>query len=291
MTGAPDQVHAVLRDGVLREESDARPVIWWSLTKPVIAAAALRLVEQGRLTLDGPLPERPYTLRQLLRHSAGVPTYRGPEYHGAVARGEAPWSGERMLAHAKADTLLFEPDKGWAYSNVGYFFVCRMIETATGRSLGEALRMLVLDPLTLADTRIVAEPEDLEPTVWGNPTGYHPGWVYHGLLIGPARDAVRFLDGIGRLLDPASWDAMRDPYPVGGVLEGRPWTRPDYGLGLMTGEWGPAGRVWGHSGVGHTVGALYAFADLPGRPVVAAFAPGSDEAVVENTALRLGLAG
>lgn len=282
-------VHAVLRDGVLREENDPRPVIWWSLTKPVVAAAALRLVEQGRLTLDDPLPERPYGLRQLLRHSAGAPTYGGPEYRGAVARGDAPWTGKAMLAHARADTLLFEPDQGWAYSNVGYYFVGRMIESATGQTLGEALQTLVLDPLDLFDTRIVTEPPELEPTVWGNPTGYHPGWVYHGLLIGPARDAVRFLDGLGGLLGPASWEAMREPYPVGGGLEGRPWTRTLYGLGLMTGEWGEAGWVYGHSGVGHTVGALYAFPDLPGRPVVAVFVPGSDEAVVENAALRLAL--
>ncbi|MDF1792531.1 MAG: serine hydrolase [Thalassobaculaceae bacterium] len=288
---APGLVHAVLRDGVLRAESDPRPVIWWSLTKTVVAAAALRLVEQGALSLDDPLPERPYTLRQLLRHSAGLPTYGGPEYHGAVARGEAPWSDERMLVHANADTPLYAPDQGWAYSNAGYLFGRRLIEAATGQSFGDALRALVLDPLDLSGTRIVTLPQELEATVWGNPTGYHPGWVYHGLLIGPARDAVRFLDGIGRLLEPGSWEAMRDPYPVGGTLEGRPWTQPDYGLGLMTGEWGDAGRVYGHSGVGHTVAALYAFADLPGRPVVAAFAPGSDEAVVENEALRLVLTG
>lgn len=289
MTADPEIVRAVLRDGALREEGDPRPVIWWSLTKTVVAAAALRLVEQGLLSLDAQLADRPYTLRQLLRHSAGVPTYGGPEYHGAVARGDAPWTAEAMLVHAKADTQLFVPDAGWAYSNVGYSFVCRMIEAATGQSLSASLRALVLDPLDLSGTRIVTEPQDLEATVWGNPTGYHPGWVYHGLLIGPAGDAVRFLDGVGSLLQLASWVAMREPYPVGGGLDGRPWTRTLYGLGLMTGDWGAAGWVWGHSGVGHTVGALYAFPDLPGHPVVAAFAPGSDEAVVENATLRIAL--
>ena len=285
----PEIVSAVSRDGRLESAGDDRPVIWWSLTKPVVAAAALRLVEQGRLALDDLLPGRPYSLRQLLRHSAGVPTYGGPEYHGAVARGGVPWSAEAMLAHAKADTQLFAPDTGWAYSNIGYYLVCRMIEAATGQPLGAALRALVLDPLDLADTRIVTAARELEATVWGNPSGYDPGWVYHGLLIGPAADAVRFLHGLGSMLGETAWQAMRASYPVGGGLEGRPWTETLYGLGLMTGKWGDAGRVWGHSGVGFTVGALYAFPDLPGRPIVAAFAPGSDEAVVENAALRRAL--
>jgi len=53
-----------------------------------------------------------------------------------------------------------------------------------------------------------------------------------------------------------------------------------------------AGRVIGHSGVGHdTVSALYAFLDLPGRPVVAVFAQGTDEGVTEHEAVRLALGG
>jgi CubicO group peptidase (beta-lactamase class C family) len=47
-------------------------VPWWSFTKTLMAAAALRLAEQGRLTLDENLAGLPYTLRQLLQHRAGV---------------------------------------------------------------------------------------------------------------------------------------------------------------------------------------------------------------------------
>jgi CubicO group peptidase (beta-lactamase class C family) len=289
VTVAPDRVHAVLRDGVLREESDPRPVIWWSLTKSVIAAAALRLVDLGRLALDEPVANRPYSLRHLLQHTAGVPTYRGPEYHDAVARGDPPWPSEQMLQWVRSDTLLFPPGEGWAYSNIGYYFVSRMIKAATGEALGPALRSLVLDPLGLAATGIVTTPEDLEPTVWGNPTGYHPGWVYHGLLTGPAEEAVRFVHGVGALLGEELWAAMLTVHHVGGDMPGRPWTEPHYSLGLMIGAWREAGRVYGHSGVGSTVAAVYAFPDLPGAPVVGAFAPGSDEAVVENEALKLAM--
>jgi CubicO group peptidase (beta-lactamase class C family) len=63
-------------------------VPWWSFTKTLIAAAALRLAERGRLALDEPLTGLPYTPRQLLQHRAGVGDYgQLPDYQAAVARG------------------------------------------------------------------------------------------------------------------------------------------------------------------------------------------------------------
>ena len=81
------------------------PVPWWSFTKTVLAAAALVLVDAGRLTLDTPLAGQRYTLRQLLQHRAGVPDYGSlADYHDAVRRVEPPWPvadcSSRMNSHA-----------------------------------------------------------------------------------------------------------------------------------------------------------------------------------------------
>ena len=66
-------------------------VPWWSFTKTVMAAAALVLVARGRLDLDGPVPGRPFVLRHLLQHTAGIASYGGlAAYHEAVGRGEPP---------------------------------------------------------------------------------------------------------------------------------------------------------------------------------------------------------
>jgi len=71
---------------------------WWSFTKTILAVAALRLVEAGKLELDARRPGKPYTLRQLLLHRAGVPNYgRLQAYHEAVARGEDAWPRARLL--------------------------------------------------------------------------------------------------------------------------------------------------------------------------------------------------
>ena len=94
---------------VTGDASLARPV--FSVTKMFVAAAALRLAEDGALDLDGPargwLPEAPglagaagaATLREVLRHTAGLPDYaRSPAYLAAVAaRPGRPWGPEQIL--------------------------------------------------------------------------------------------------------------------------------------------------------------------------------------------------
>lgn len=269
---------------------------WWSLTKTVLAAAVLKLAELGALDLDDRFEDWPVTLRQLLQHTSGLTTYGGPAYRHAVATGEPVWPVDAMLARHDARRLRSQPGKGWAYSNIGYFFIRQSIERVAGSDLDTALRRLIFSPLNIADTRVALTPSDLTPTHWGNHSNYDPRWVYHGLLVGPPTDAVAFLAGLldGKILSPPALAAMLAARPLGAdtISPGRPWTATGYGLGLMIGEMAGAGRAAGHSGVGvDTVSALYAFLDLPGRPIVAAFAPGGDEGVAEHEALRLALAG
>ena len=62
---------AILKNRALWQSEDT-PVPWWSFTKTILAAASLRLVAQGRLELDKPVAGKPYTLRYLLQHRAGL---------------------------------------------------------------------------------------------------------------------------------------------------------------------------------------------------------------------------
>jgi CubicO group peptidase (beta-lactamase class C family) len=269
----------------------APPVPWWSLTKTALAAGALVLVTEGRLALDAYLRPRPYTLRQLLQHTAGVPNYGDlAEYHQAVERGEAPWSREDLLRRVAVDRLVFPPGHGWAYSNVGYLLVRSLVEEATGEELGIALRRLVFEPLGVPGVKIAGEPSDLDGTAWGNAVGYHPGWVYHGLAVGTPGEAALFLHRlmIGRLVSGELLAAMRVPYPLSSPLEGRPWRTAGYGLGLMVDVASPRGRCLGHTGQGPgSVAAAYHFPDLNPPRTTAAFAPVEEQAVVERTVLAL----
>src|SRR5688572_9362188 len=154
---------AVVEDGALIEAAGAdRPVPWWSFSKTVLAAGALALVRDGRLALDAPLPGRPYSLRHLLQHRAGLPDYGGlAAYHEAVELGHDPWPDAALPDRVDAGRLQYEPGQGWDYSNIGYLFVRRLLEETTGRPLGAALAKLVLDPLGAPDARLALAPRDL----------------------------------------------------------------------------------------------------------------------------------
>ncbi len=266
---------------------------WWSFTKPLIAAAALRLADAGRLDLDARLPKRPYTLRQVLRHRAGLPDYGGmPDYRDAVARGERPWSDVELFARVDAEALRFRPGTAWAYSNVGYLIVQRQMERVCNAASAEVLREWVLAPLGLAEARLARSRDDMRATRFPGGWGYDPGWVFHGTVVGPVVEAAlalhrMFAEGF---LSPASRAAMLRWHPLGGALPGRPWLTTGYGLGMMVGTMrGPRGPMFvaGHGAAGPgSVGAVYrALGPKPGR-TVAAFAAGVDEGAVEARVLR-----
>jgi len=288
---APLVLTATVEDGRLTEhDRRSLPVPWWSLTKTAIAAAALALVGDGRLALDEPLDSRPYTLRQLLQHTAGVPEYGAlAAYHEAVSRRDPPWSVEELLRRVVADRLLFAPGRGWSYSNVGYLFVRRLIENEVGKRFDTALRRLVFEPLGVPEVTLAREPADLDGTAWGNQSCYHPGWVYHGLAVGTPAEAALFVDRLlaGQLLPAELLRAMLEVHPVGGPVAGRPWQSPGYGLGIMVDAASPRGRCMGHTGGGPgSVATSFHFADLRPTRTVAAFAPVEDPGVVERAVLE-----
>ena len=276
--------YVLVREGaVVTSDGEAADVPWWSFTKTVIATAALALVRDGRLALDEPLSDRPYTLRQLLQHRAGLTEYgRLAAYHEAVARNEDAWPADEMLARIAADRLVYEPGTGWGYSNIGYHFVRRLIEQATDRSLGDALDDLVLKPLGIAAVRFAADRAHYSPD-------YDPRWVYHGLLVGPIGQAALLLQRLltGDLLPPLLRSAMCDRYSVGGPIAGRPWKTPCYGLGLMIGETTSGELIAGHTGGGPgSAVAVYHRLDSQ-TGTAAAFEAGGDDAVVEDACTTL----
>jgi CubicO group peptidase (beta-lactamase class C family) len=149
---------AIVEDGAVIEQTSAARVPWWSFTKLVISAGALALVAKGELALDEPVSGRPFSLRHLLQHRAGLTDYGpSPEYAQAILRGDPPWDDEILFDRVHADRLLFTPGQGWAYSNVGYLIVRRLIERVTKLELDAALRRLVLAPLGIEEP---CDPQD-----------------------------------------------------------------------------------------------------------------------------------
>lgn len=283
--------HALVRNGKLISQAGAATAVpWWSFGKTVIATAALVLVRDKLLPLDQPVDRQPFTLRQLLRHEAGLADYGPlPEYHAAVERGDRPWADDEMLARTDAERLRYLPGDDWAYSNIGYLHVRRLIERTADEELNAVLQRLVLRPLGIRHARLATSQEDLDGVEMGTAHAYDPRWVFHGLLVGPLQEAALLLDRImsGPLLPQHLSDAMLDCRSVGGPVAGRPWLSPGYGLGVMAGGVDTGMSVVGHTGGGPgSVIAVYRNAAAPTPLCCATFSAGNDAGKVEREAMQ-----
>ena len=153
-------------------------VVWLaSMTKAITSAAALQLVEQGKLSLDQPLGEllpglaapqilegfdadgtprlrpaqRAITLRHLLTHTAG---FSYPFWNAGIDQymkyADIP-SIVRGKKQALNLPLLFEPGERWEYG-INTDWAGQAVEAASGTSLDTYLRDHIFAPLSMADT-------------------------------------------------------------------------------------------------------------------------------------------
>jgi CubicO group peptidase (beta-lactamase class C family) len=153
-----------------------------SLTKPIVSAAAMALLEDGTIGLEHPvtryLPdfrprladgtEPPITLKHLLTHTSGL-TYdfmEPPEsaYHQTGISNGFDKPGVSMAENLKRIAgwpLNFPPGSAWTYS-VSTDVLGAVLEKATGMSLPEIVLAKVTGPLGMADTGFVpADPARL----------------------------------------------------------------------------------------------------------------------------------
>jgi CubicO group peptidase (beta-lactamase class C family) len=150
-----------------------------SMVKVITTVAALQLVEQGKLSLDAPVPDiepalgapqvlegfnaagrpelrpakRPISLRQLLTHTAGF-TYRlwdakAVRYSEAIDHLPPPYRSS-----APRKPLMFDPGERWQYGpNVDW--VGRLVELISGLPLELYFHRHIFDPLGMNDTAFV----------------------------------------------------------------------------------------------------------------------------------------
>jgi CubicO group peptidase (beta-lactamase class C family) len=122
-----------------------------SMTKPVFAASALKLAEEGRLDLDVPLPDagtlpvQPERLRitprMVLSHTSGLPNWRkgGEERDGPLP-------------------VIAEPGSRFGYSGEAIFALQQFIEKVTGEPIETYARRTLLVPLGMERASYVWTP-------------------------------------------------------------------------------------------------------------------------------------
>ena len=149
----------------------------FSMTKSITGAAAMQLVEQGRLDLDAPAgnicpwlnevqvldgfdvggepilrePASPVTLRHLLTHTSGF-TYEMWNVNDAQWR-ETTGTPSLTTQENKSlkAPLAFDPGTRWEYG-IGIDWTGKIIEAVSGMTLGEYFAKYITGPLGMSDT-------------------------------------------------------------------------------------------------------------------------------------------
>lgn len=220
-----------------------------SVTKQFTAAAVLQLAEQGKLGLDDAigthLPRLPgawhaVTVRQLLNHTSGIPSYTGIGKPW-MSRWDEELPPDSLVALTADKPMDFAPGTNWKYNNTGYVILGMLIEHHAGRSWGDDLVERFAKPFGLASTLNC----ETAPIIPGRVRGYEPGnggWtntphlpMSHpyaaGAICSTIGDLVtwnRALHG-GKVLTPAMYTAMTTPSGVAAKPEHR------YGFGIGSG--------------------------------------------------------
>lgn len=152
-----------------------------AISKPVTAMAALRLVEQGKLSLDADvntlltswkLPSdpvaagKPVTVRELLTHTAGITVHHFPGYASnepvptlvQVLNGERPAKTPAIRSEAV-------PGAGWKYSGGGYAILQQMLVDVTREPFPRLLRDTILAPIGMTHSTYEQPlPQALQPS-------------------------------------------------------------------------------------------------------------------------------
>lgn len=131
-----------------------------SATKQFTATLILKLVEEGKLDLQGKitdyLPEYPapqgnkITIHHLLTHTSGLPSYTTPDFMSDQVRD--PFPPDSLIALFSDMELQFEPGTKWSYSNSGYIVLGAIIEKVTGQPYDRVLQQRILEPFGLKNT-------------------------------------------------------------------------------------------------------------------------------------------
>jgi CubicO group peptidase (beta-lactamase class C family) len=225
-----------------------------SLTKPVVAFAALRLALAGRLDLQAPvsryLPEgyrhfhsplnrapgdahelvpastlRRVSVAQLLNHSAGFPN----------------WSSGALV-------LETEPGQKWGYSGEGFVLLQSVIESVTRMDLAAYMDQQVFQPLGMRDTSLVWRDDYEGRAVSGRTAlGFQQRVRFRSALAAAsmyttAADYARFMAAL-LVDDPLVSLTLTDPVNVDGPLALQ-W---GLGWGIERAPGGPYLWQWGNN--------------------------------------------
>ena len=233
-----------------------------SISKNILAAVVLQLVDEGKLRLDDDItkyvPEAPtlghhVTVWQLLNHTSGI--YSFTSLPDAANNERLELTHEQVLGLIKDKPFEFEPGTRWRYDNSAFYIAGMVVERVTKQEYGAYVREHVFKPLGMSSASLcyarmvvphLASGYEVEGGALVNAA--FMSWKLPfaaGAICATATDLLKWEAALdtGRVLTRSSLALMRTPTTL---ADG---TKIDYGLGTRLGSL-DGHRMLGHTGSG-----------------------------------------
>ena len=276
-SAAAQQVAAVVQSAFTDDELGAVIVGVWRNGKPVVVGALgesmtgvpatadmhhiagnistcmlstvlLQQVEKGKLSLDDKLskyfPDLPsadqITVEMLANSTSGYQHYTVLDSFDDAfyANPFKHWTPDELIAYGVQGGPVFTPGTSFKFSDTNFVIEAKVLEKATGKTMGELMTKGIFEPLGMKNTTLpetAATPDPVlhahtgERGVWEDSTFWDPSWTwYAGGMRSNLYDLRTFLEalGTGKLLTKASHEKQL----------ARPTVQPDpdryYALGV-----------------------------------------------------------
>ncbi len=204
-----------------------------SVTKSFTAIAVLKLVEEGRLSLDDEVSKyvplkleakgKPVRVHHLLTHSSGIPALA---YAEAFIRGrlglDGPWlpvaTAEDVISFMSdyADWVHAEPGTRFFYLNEGYVLLGYIVSKVSGMRYEDFVRKHILKPLGMSRTyfeevEVSADPDVATPYIVDREGRYIRSMFPYGItadggLLSNCEDMARY---VSMLIGRGELDGVR----------------------------------------------------------------------------------
>ncbi len=139
-----------------------------SLTKSLTAVGIMKLVEEGKLTLETPIStwfpyfipdySKSITIQHLLNNSSGMEANIGrtDDNGNGIMPEENAITFDELLEKYKDSKLKFEPGTGYDYNNFGYLLLANIIEKVSGESYTDFMEQAVFKPAGMKNTAVAS---------------------------------------------------------------------------------------------------------------------------------------
>ena len=225
---------------------------WASNSKPVMAVAAMQLVQAGKLDLDADVrryvpefPEKSHVVsaRHLLCHQSGIPHYSNGRIVGLTLTDLEPPDDtipSQAMWRFAGSPLIFAPGERQEYSSYAYVLLSAVVENAGGEPINEQLHQRILDPVGMGSFQM--DVADAGQEHWTR--GYTRTSAGQFLAVGDCAHAWKHGAGgyKSNVRDFAKWArSLLEPTLVDSKTESEMWTRQKlndgteagYGLGFV----------------------------------------------------------